>query len=161
MSAVDEHIRAARQELEALQSSDHPIRVEQKRLDYLEALGRERVGVAAQHAAALRRGNAREKIPSPFVRGELLESELTGFEPHTGSSVSFKTLTRKSLASQSSGSDSFGRFPGFMVPPHARLGRLHSAAGCGRPQRAGPHTQETPRLQRCRLLGFQRCRLLG
>jgi hypothetical protein len=80
VSAVDEHIRAARRELEALQSSDHPIRVEQKRLDYLEALGRERVGVAAQHAAALRRGNAREKIPSPLVRGELLESELTGFE---------------------------------------------------------------------------------
>jgi hypothetical protein len=61
-----------------LQTSTHPARVEQHRQDYLEALARERAGVAANHAAALRRGNAREKIPSPIKRGEYVEGELTG-----------------------------------------------------------------------------------
>jgi hypothetical protein len=46
----------------------------------LEALYRERVGVASYCAAALRRGNSREKIPSPIVRGEYIEGELTGVQ---------------------------------------------------------------------------------
>jgi hypothetical protein len=45
-----------------------------------QALHRERAGVVANREAALRRGDAREKIPSPFVRGDYIEGELTGYE---------------------------------------------------------------------------------
>jgi hypothetical protein len=80
MLSVEDRIRDLHRELEALQTSTHPARVEEKRQDYLEALHRERVGVAAKHAAALRRGSGREKIPSPIVRGEFVEGELTGYQ---------------------------------------------------------------------------------
>jgi hypothetical protein len=80
MPSIEDRIREAHRELEALQTADHPARLEQKRQDYLDALHRERVGVAAKHAAALRRGSGREKIPSPIVRGEFVEGELTGYQ---------------------------------------------------------------------------------
>jgi hypothetical protein len=80
MPTLDDRIRAARKELADLQSADHPAVIEQKRQDYLEALQRERGFTLHHYSAAVKRGDAHERIPSPLVRGEFIEGELSGTE---------------------------------------------------------------------------------
>jgi hypothetical protein len=78
--SVTDKIRALRREIRELESAEHPAAVEAKQQEYADALHRERGFVANNHAAALRRGDGHERIPSPLVRGEYVDSELSGFE---------------------------------------------------------------------------------